>query len=296
LTQYNKENITPNEWLAIASSSPDICFMLDSDIDAPIPFVKNGIIVYTVSSYNQTKEIDFLNLEITKKRPVKIVGLSSKRIATNIAEYNEDQDVLAVIDKETANIRSFRDTVIGKFAKDYIKSFYNECPFGDFMTDIMRKESGADIAMQNSGGIHENISGGEFTNGNLYSILPFDNKIVTMNLKGEDILELLNISSSRQRGILQVSGIQYSYVYKNKKDYHLKYAKINGVDIEKDKTYKVVTNNFLASGGDNYIPFTRGIDIVLGKSLRDVIRENIASQSQIAPIELKTDGRIIVEE
>ena len=296
LTQYNKEYITPDEWLTIASASPDICLMLDSDIDTPTPFVKDGVIVYTISSYNQTKEIDILNLEITKDKPTKIVGLSSQRIATNLAEYDEDSEISSIIDEATSNIRAFRDTVIGKFAKDYTKSYYNECPIGDYVTDIMLKETNADIALQNSGGIQGNINEGQFTNGDLFSIMPFDNKIVTMDMKGSDLLELLTISASRQRGVLQVAGLEYSYIYKNKNDYKLKYARIGENEISPDKIYKIATNNFLADGGDNYIPFTRGENITVGRSLRDSLREAIASQSAIAPIELKLYDRIIVEE
>ena len=296
MTQYNKEYITAEEWLAIASASPDICFMLDQEIEAPIPFVKDGVIVYTISSYNQTKEVDFLNLEITKKRPVEIVGLSSKRIATNLAEYDEDSEVASVVDKATADVRAFRDTVIGKFAKDYAKSYYKECPIGDYVTDIMVKETNADVAFQNSGSIHNNIAEGQFTNGDLYTVMPFANQIVVMDLKGSDILDLLKISASRQRGVLQVSGLEYSYSYRNKNNYQLKSAKINGEDILPDKVYKVATNNFLKDGGDNYIPFTRGENIVIGRSQREVVREYIASQSALAPIDLKVYGRIIVEE
>lgn len=296
LTQYNKEYIRPDEWLEIASASPDICFMLDSDIEAPVPFVKDGVIVYTISSYNQTKEIDILNLAITKKRPIEIVGLSANRIATNLAEYDRDTEVETILDNETANIRAFRDKVIGRFAKDYSKSYYTECPIGDYITDIFLKETKADIAMQNSGSIHGNVNEGKFTNGDLYSIMPFSNKIVLMDLKGSDILELLNISASRKRGILQVSGLEYSYYYKNQNDYKLICAKINGEGIKTDKTYRVATNNFLAEGGDNYLPFTKGENVVFGRPQREVIREYVASQSIIAPIELKIDGRIKIQE
>ena len=296
LTEYNKEYITPEEWQTIASASPDICIMLDSDIDAPIPFSKDGVIIYTISSYNQTKELDILNLEITKKKPIEIVGLSSQRLATNIAEYDEDPKISQIINSATSDIRAYRDTVIGKFAKDYAKSYYKECPFGDYVADIMLQQTGADVAFINSGSIQGNVSEGNFTNGDLFSILPFGNKIVTMDLKGSDIIDLLKISACRQRGILQVAGLEYSYVFKSKKDYQLKYAKINNEEIIPDKTYKITTNNFLAEGGDNYIPFTRGNNLSINKSLRDVIRDAIASQSTLAPIELKTDGRIIVEE
>ena len=73
-------------------------------------------------------------------------------------------------------------------------------------------------------------------------------------------------------------------------------APINVEDIVPDKVYKVVTNSFLTDGGDNYIPFTRGTDVAKLDSQREVIKNYIASASQEAPIALKTEGRIIVEE
>ncbi len=296
MTQYNKEYITAEQWLTIASAAPDICFMLDTDMETPVPFAKDGVIIYSISSYNQTKEIDILDLEIIRKKPIEIVGLASHRLGVNMAEYDEDPETNKVVEDATAGIRAMRDTYIGTFASDYAKSYYGECPFGDFLTDSMRFDTGAQIAMQNSGSIQGNVSEGRFTMGDLYSIMPFDNKIVTMKLKGADILELLNISASRQRGILQVSGMEYAYYYRSRNDYGLKYARINGEEIASETLYLVAANNFLVDGGDNYLPFQRGQEVVVGRSQREVVREQIAALSASAPVILKTDGRIVVEE
>ena len=79
LTQYSRERITLGDWKAIASAAPDICVMLDYDIEAPSPLRKDGIVVITISGYNQTKEIDVLDLEITPP-PVRIVRIAGRRI------------------------------------------------------------------------------------------------------------------------------------------------------------------------------------------------------------------------
>ncbi len=296
LTQYNKEYISADEWKIIASASPDICFMLDADMEEAVPFAKDGVIVYSISSYNQTKEIDILSLAITKKRPVEVVGISSRRIATNMAEYDEDPEMTKIVDDATAAIRAKRDTFIGNFAAEYSRSFFSECPIGNLVTDAMLAATDAEIALQNSGSIQNNISEGRFTLGDLYTVMPFANRLVTMNMKGSDIIEALSISASRQRGILQVSGIEYAYQYKSRNDSKLTKAKINGEDIVPDKVYKVVTNNFLADGGDNYIPFTRGTEVTKLGSQREAVKDYIASASVEAPIVLKIEGRIIVEE
>ena len=296
LTQYNKENLDSTNWKTIASASPDICLMLDTEIEAPIPFVKDGVIVYSISSYNQTKELDFLNLEITKSKPIEIVGVSSKRIGTNSSEYEEDSEMNHIVNEATKDFRAQRDTVIGTFSCDVSKSYYAECSIANMVTDSMLAETGAEIAFQNSGSIHNDISEGGFTIGNLYSVMPFDNRVVTMDLKGIHILELLKISASRRRGVLQVAGLKYSYSYKNKNDYSLIDVLINGKPVESDKFYKVVTNSFLADGGDDYLPFTKGINMVKLGSQRDLFRNYITLQSQNGSIKPLRYGRIKVED
>lgn len=300
LTQYSKDHLKPEEWQEITEIGPDICIMLDQELEAPSPFIKDGIIVYTISSYNQTKEIDILSIELDTKSK-KLTGLSSQRIPTNLADIDPDPAMEKVIEEATEEFIVRKNTIIGSFEADYSRSYNYECPIANFIADAIKEKTGAQIAMQNSGGIQGNISSGTFTVGDLYTMLPFDNKVVLMNLKGEDILNILKISASRQRGVIQVSGLKYSFEHKSPQDYKLLSARLSNADsteseIVPDAIYKVAINNFLAEGGDNFIPFRNGEILSVHGSQRDILEEKIKTDAASSPLRISYEKRIITED
>ena len=122
-----------------------------------------------------------------------------------------------------------------------------------------------------------------------------------MNLKGEDILNILKISASKQRGVMQVSGLKYSFEYKSPKDYkllsaHLLNADSSESEIVPDAIYKVAVNNFLAEGGDNFIPFRNGEILSVHGSQRDILEEKIKTDGASSPLRISYEKRIITED
>ncbi len=295
LTLYDKERISPAEWTAIADAQPDICVMLDYQVDNPPAIMKDGIIIKTVSGYNKSKEIDVLDLELSGK-PVKVISFAGRRIPVNLGEVDPDKKVQEIIDNETRQVGAIKEKVIGSFAGDYKRMFSQECPIGNMITDAMRDSTGAEIAIQNSGGIQNNIREGEMTFGDLFDVMPFDNQLVTMNLSGNDLLELFTNSASIRRGILQVSGCSYKFANRGFNDYELKEVLVDGSPVVATQTYSVTTNSFLADGGDNFLAFKRGRNLQYGLQLRDAVQKYIEKQSMNGPIELSISGRVVRSE
>ena len=126
--------------------------------------------------------------------------------------------------------------------------------------------------------------------------MPFDNQMVKMELKGSDILELLKIAASRQRGVLQVSGLSYTFRHRSPVDYALVAAKTGETAVDPEKYYSVITNNFLADGGDNFLPFRNGRNLSYGRQQRDVVKDYIAGLSRSGPVSLRIEGRVVAEE
>jgi len=291
LTMYNQDRIKADEWRAIASAAPDICVMVDFDIDAPPAVRRDGVVIKTVSGYNQSKEVDILDLEITPA-PVRIVSWKGRRLAVNHAEITADPEVARVVDVITRENREARDRYIGEFAADYQQQWDRECPIGNMITDAMREESGCDIAFHNSGGIQSGIQAGDFSVGDLFSMMPFDNQMVMMQLTGSEIEELLRISASLQRGLLQVAGVSYEFSRRPDGNYALDSFMIGGAPVDPDRLYSVCTNNFLADGGDNFTTFRKGRQLQYGRQQRDVVSEYVARHSADAPLRLANEGRI----
>jgi hypothetical protein len=134
--------------------------------------------------------------------------------------------------------------------------------------------------------------------GDTFNVLPFGNTLFLMDLTGEQIQSLLNQAATLYKGILQSSGITWrwyndcgcatpteSYAYD---------IRIGGRLLDPAATYRVVTNNFLATGGDSFAAFNQGTsrwdtyyDMQLG------LNEYIKYYNDLfGPINHAIDGRI----
>ena len=127
-------------------------------------------------------------------------------------------------------------------------------PLGIVVAETMRKLAEADIAITNGGGIRAPLSKGVLTIGDLYTILPFDNTLYTMELKGSDIVKAL------EHGIMpgnmgwgQFSGIKVWYDETAEAGSRVTSVRfMDGTPLDMETYYKVVVNDFMASGGDGY--------------------------------------------
>jgi 2',3'-cyclic-nucleotide 2'-phosphodiesterase (5'-nucleotidase family) len=109
---------------------------------------------------------------------------------------------------------------------------------------------GADLALLNGGSIRSGLKSGTIILDDVYSVLPFDDKVVKLRLKGNDIKYALERSlqlPENSGGKLQHHGIEMTI-----ESGKVAITKINGRPFELDKDYWVATGEFLASGGDGY--------------------------------------------
>lgn len=113
------------------------------------------------------------------------------------------------------------------------------------------KSDKADFAFTNGGGIRNPLNNGPIRKMDIYNILPFENKLSLIEVKGKTIqkmCEQLVKNRIGTGGYLQFSeGFKLDYA--NGK---INSILINGVALKNSKKYRIVTNSYLASGGDNY--------------------------------------------
>ena len=156
---------------------------------------------------------------------------------------------------------------------------------GDLITDamlwkVMQNKEGltvdADhvVAITNGGGIRAAIKVGDVTKKDINTVLPFGNTVAVIYVTGAELLEALEAStySLPVGGFPQVCGISYtistavaydanaetypsSTYYGPKTINRVSINSINGKEFKVDDTYAVVTNNFVADGGDTYYAF-----------------------------------------
>ena len=143
----------------------------------------------------------------------------------------------------------------------------------------------ADLAIQNAGGIRSNLPPGILRREHLQSVMPFDNRTFLVEMSGQDVLTMFRIGSSGQHGLLQVSdGTSYHFdptltdgtdldgdgaVADWERD-RLCGVTVRGAPIDPEATYRVVTSDFLFTGGDHLGPaFANSTKLAEGPLLRE---------------------------
>lgn len=125
----------------------------------------------------------------------------------------------------------------------------------------------ADICILNNGGLRTSLPKGEITRGKVFELMPFENEIVVLTLSGENTLNLLKY-------IAKVGGIPVAGFKMGIKDDEPKDIIIGGKPFDINRNYKVVTSDYLASGGDKMYFFNNPINYeYVNKMLRDAIIE-----------------------
>ena len=154
------------------------------------------------------------------------------------------------------------------------------------------------IAITNGGGIRAAIAAGDITKKDVNTVLPFGNTVAYVTVKGSVLLEALEASTyctpEAVGAFPQVAGIEFTVDTNKAYDQGEQYpgstyyapASINRVTIESingkafdpEATYVVVTNDFLAAGGDTYYAFSVSTSVDTGIPMDEAVMSYITEE------------------
>ena len=154
-----------------------------------------------------------------------------------------------------------------------------ESALGDLIADAQRDFAGTDLAFMNPGGIRADIASGPVTYGDLFTVQPFDNQVVRMELRGDQTYRLLEQQFEVNR-ILQVSGLEYSYDASKPAGQRITSATVNGSPLDRGATYTVAANSYLATGGDGFTVFKEGLNQQSLGNDADALEEYVSDLEQ----------------
>lgn len=206
----------------------------------------------------------------------------------------------------------------------------SETNLGDLITDAMLWKVLADaeitvpeenvVAITNGGGIRASIGVGDVTKKDINTVLPFGNTLAVVYVKGSELLEALEASTyctpKSLGGFPQVAGMQFTVATYEKYDANAEpypgstyygpktinrvtIGSINGKDFDPEATYAVITNNFVAGGGDTYYAFAAATNqFDTGLPLDEVVMEYITKELKgvIGETYAEPAGRIVVDQ
>ncbi len=187
--------------------------------------------------------------------------------------------VEAIIGYYKPKIDSLMDRVIGSTHYE-MRSFRPQSPLSNFTTDAMMEfaalkgYSNIHFSLTNFGGLRAALPKGDIKVYNIFSIYPFENYLVILDLSGASLIKLFN-SFARNRVEATSSNVGYR-IEKGT----LKELLIDGERVEPTKMYRVLTIDFLMDGGDNLSSLREFKEREFTKVLlRDAIIEVIESRS-----------------
>jgi 5'-nucleotidase len=228
---------------------------------------------------------------------VRPAAFAQNRIVTN-TDVQPVAEINTLIDKYRTLVEPIANEVVGHIAGSNVVTRTadadgsGDSPLGNLIADAQKADptviadSGPaqgvvpQIAFMNPGGIRADLlanAAGDVTYGAAFTVQPFNNFDVSMDLTGQQILNLLEEQWSGPNAtavkVLQVSGITYTWDPSQAPGSRVDVSTVM-VDADRDgvadepidpaATYRVVANSFLSDGGDNFPTFATGTNRFIG--------------------------------
>ncbi len=276
--------------------TPDYATMVESPSGRAVPIVQ----AYAFSRYLGDLELHF-------DEAGAVISATGDTVLLD-ASFAEAEDVAARVEELAGPIEEMIRTPVTEIAAPIDGSRENcrarECEMGNTVTDAMLAEvapQGITIALGNGGGLRASLEAGTVTLGDVLTVLPFQNTLYTLQLPGAAIVAALEhgvngIEDGAGR-FPQVAGLRFALdpsVAPNE-------GRVSNVEvregdawvpIDPNAIYGVVTNDFMAAGGDGYgmlaAEGTDGYDTAI--DLAEVLARYLSENEPFAPV---LDGRIL---
>lgn len=251
-----------------------------------ILYTLSTLLIVSCSSYKKTER---------QSPQYAVVNMTGQIVEMN-KEQGTNAEMQELVDKYKVILDKEMKTVVGT-SSEFMQKGRPESLLTNLTSDVMKEygdkyfESGADVAIMNVNGHRATLPKGEITLGNLFEIYSFDNTITFLEVRGEDLSKIFD-SYARIGGAAISSNARL--IVNNKK---IKSATLDGKPIDKNKTYNVVSIDYLADGNDNMDAFRNALSIHdTGVTLRDIIIDYVREQTaQGKMISSALDGRITIE-
>jgi 5'-nucleotidase len=261
-----------------------------------------GRVIPVVQAGSNNRHLGRLDLDLDAAGAV--VAASGDSLPLPLADPG-DAAMEALIAELALPLAALRNRVIGTAAGNLLHEGCrrDECPLGNAIAEAMlaaARPGGAEVAIQNGGGIRSGIASGPITWGDLLSVLPFSNTLATMRLSGADIRAALEHGlGGAETGagrFPQVAGLRVTWNPAAPPGARITAISLVQGDgslapLEDGRLYGVVTNNFLRAGGDGYVMFRdRAVDAYdQGQNLEDAVEAWLAARGALRPLR---DGRL----
>ncbi|MDE7154616.1 MAG: bifunctional metallophosphatase/5'-nucleotidase [Muribaculaceae bacterium] len=176
-------------------------------------------------------------------------------------DKNQDADVKAFIDSYRPGIDSLYNL---RVARSAVALENNQPALNNLLSDFVAAQGSklagkkVDMAIMNKGSVRRSLPKGDVTEGVIIDMQPFNNYLEVLEIKGSDLIDAFNVMSFYRGGDSVSSELDITMDRDTRKCTSIL---LNGKPIDPDRIYTVATIDYLANGGDNMEPLTRGTKI-----------------------------------
>ena len=233
-------------------------------------YIFSGIVLAVFSACNPVMKLSqaepqknqLINGEITQKKELVSVIMPYKKELEN--KMNQK-----ISHTEVELNRKGDNSLLGQLLADFVLEGANDWGAKNSIPNV-------DAAILNVGGIRNDISKGDILLRNIFEVMPFENQLVIVKMKGEDIQGVFDYYEKQKRNN-PVAG--FTIVVENGK---LKQGLINGEKPKAGQYYYIATSDYLAYGGDYMKFFLKGEQLIPTEmTLRDLFIEKFKQNPEI---------------
>jgi 2',3'-cyclic-nucleotide 2'-phosphodiesterase (5'-nucleotidase family) len=238
-----------------------------------------------------------LAISACKKSEKQLVQVTAKNIAIDTT-IKAAEEIVRVIHPYKEKLVAEMQEVLCYSPREIVKSDGNmQSSLGNLLADLCfemahpiykeKTNASIDFALFNHGGIRATIPAGSITKADAFKLMPFDNELVVVALSGEKVLELVAyfIKSRKAHPVSKSIQLTIGENYNN--------LKINGKIFDKNKSYTVLTTDYLQGGGDKMNFFKKPKQrILLNYKMRDAIIDYFRKKDTL---HTAIDNRIIMK-
>ena len=226
------------------------------------------------------------------RTPLNIAKISPEKNISLSKDLPEDQHFKNVIEPYKQEVEGKMNTKISHTAVDLNKQGDNS-NLGNLLADYTFEgaddwakkngiPTGVDAAVINVGGIRSTIGAGDILTKHIYEVMPFENEVVIVKMKGSDLQGLFDYYLKTQKNN------PVSHLYIETDNNQVITGLVKGKIVIPNQYYYIATSDYLALGGDNMAFFGTGEVISTGLRLRDLFLDKFKANPEIvAPKDIR---------
>ena len=245
---------------------------------------------------------------LTRARNLPVAnGLGDRLLAAQYPPYPADREVGALVAHYRARVAPLADRSVGRIAAAFerMPAEEGDSPAGRLIADAhlhATRSNGAQVAFTNTGGIRSSLRprapNGTVTFGDIFTMQPFGNALVTMTLTGAQLKALLESqwrgTPARPHFLQPSASLAYAWREDAPPGSRIEEASIvvDGRPWRREATYRVTVNSYLAAGGDRFRLFLDGTEATGGPLDVDALAEYLTARSASQPLAVDEKPRI----